>query len=151
MKALIAFGAEVNCLDPSQQTPIHIAQVKHGFESELVAMLIGVGGLEQEAVIWNLQAIKLEQFANGGLGVVKGDMKQDLSGIEKGMIESTEESTDGWLDGRQKAKVMFAATPDASVEMGLSQLTMTEAVRLAMLRGEEETPENSLPSWIQVI
>ena len=56
-KALIAFGADFDALNPFNQTPLDIAHEIHHYDSEMVLILSGVGARIGEAVVQSLYAL----------------------------------------------------------------------------------------------
>ena len=165
-KALIAFGASFNALNRPNQTPLEIAHREHGYECEMVRILSGVGGKFGEAMLQTLYALPAlslwpkelrEETENGKVmtetdyGEVKAypdnSVHRKSNRVEDSLDEVPRKLEDVTLEEKPRAREVRFATPDTSVELGL---TLTQVSALMVSGKYQKSPENSLDSREQV-
>ena len=155
-KALIAFGASFDALNPFNRTPLDIAHEIHHYDSEMVRILSGVGAQFGEAVVQKLYTLpKLmvwnKDEAENGKDTTDYDagMKYpDNSVLKKSgsMEEVVRKLDDAHVVPQEshRSRAVRFQTPDASIEQGL---TLTQ-VSVCIASGKyERSPEDSLSAW----
>ena len=160
-KALIAFGAMFDALNPFNRTPLDIAHEIHHYDSEMVRILSGVGAKFGIAVVQSLYALPalsvwkkaLEDEAENDKNMTDyGAEKKypDNSVLKKSDEHSMEEVARKLENAHMapqeshRARAVRFQTPDASIEQGL---TLTQVSVLLASGKYQSSPEDSLDSW----
>ena len=130
----------------------------------MVRILSGVGGKFGEAMLqtlYSLPALSLwrkelkEEAENGKVmtdyGAVKAypdnSLQRKSDHVECSLDEVPRKLEDVTLEEKPRAREVRFATPDTSVELGL---TLTQVSALMVSGRYQKSPENSLDSWDQV-
>ena len=96
-KALLTFRADVNSINPYNQTPLDIAHNEHGIDSEMATLLTGVGGKKCEDVMLSMpDAVELSEgrveddvFEGSESAWDKSDMvNQHRASPDEGVLQS---------------------------------------------------------------
>ena len=156
-KALIAFGATFDALNPFNQTPLDIAHEIHHYDSEMVRILSGVGARIGEVVVQSLYALPhlnvwkkaLEDEAeNGknmtdyGTGKEYPDNSVKRKSNEHPMEEVARKLENAHVAPQEShgARAVRFQTPDASIEKAL---TLTQVSVVFASDKYQSSPEDS--------
>jgi len=156
-KALIAFGATFDALNPFNQTPLDIAHEIHHYDSEMVRILSGVGARIGEVVVQSLYALPhlnvwkkaLEDEAeNGknmtdyGTGKEYPDNSVKRKSNEHPMEEVARKLENAHVAPQEShgAHAVRFQTPDASIEKAL---TLTQVSVVFASDKYQSSPEDS--------
>jgi len=160
-KALIAFGAMFDALNPFNRTPLDIAHEIHHYDSEMVRILSGVGAKFGIAVVQSLYALPTlsvwnkackdeaendKNMTDYGTGKEYPDNSVLKKSNEHPMEEVARKLENVHVAPQEshRARAIRFQTPDASIEQGL---TLTQVSVLLASGKYQSSPEDSLDSW----